>query len=215
MNVAKESAVTASRNGRLMTPANAQEFSFLLLCRTSERGKMSNYLDLPIGAKSPEVVTAVIEIPLDSVNKYEYDKTLHVFRLDRNLHSPVHYPGDYGFIPQTLAEDGDPLDILVLGDTPTFSGCVYQVRPIGLFEMLDQGIPDEKVLAYATGNPRFNGIANYTHVPEHLLREIEHFFAVYKDLEGKRTKVIGWQDADGAWECIESCHKRYLTGSAA
>jgi inorganic pyrophosphatase len=113
----------------------------LLLCRSSERGRMMNYLDLPIGDKSPEIVAAVIEIPLDSVNKYEYDKALHVFRLDRNLHSPVHYPGDYGFIPQTLAEDGDPLDILVLGDAPTFSGCIYYVRPIGLFEMLDQGIP--------------------------------------------------------------------------
>jgi inorganic pyrophosphatase len=192
-----------------MTPVNAQEFFFLLLCRYCERGKMTNYLDLPIGDKNPEIVAAVIEIPLDSVNKYEYDKTLHVFRLDRSLHSPVHYPGDYGFIPQTLAADGDPLDILVLGDTPTFPGCVYQVRPIGLFEMLDQGIPDEKVLAYATGNPRFSEITNYTDIQQHFLREVEHFFAVYKDLEGKRTKVLGWKNCDATWDCIESSHKRY------
>jgi len=160
------------------------------------------------------VVTAVIEIPLDSVNKYEFDKTLHVFRLDRNLHSPVHYPGDYGFIPQTLAQDGDPLDILILGDTPTFPGCIYHARPIGLFEMLDQGIPDEKVLAYATGNPRFSGIANYTDIQQHVLREIEHFFAVYKDLEGKRTKVLGWKDRDAALACVESSHQRYTQKSA-
>lgn len=175
---------------------------------------MTNYLDLPIGDKSPEIVTAVVEIPLDSVNKYEYDKTLHVFRLDRNLHSPVHYPGDYGFIPQTLAQDADPLDILVLGDTPTFPGCVYHVRPIGLFEMLDQGVPDEKVLAYATGNPRFSGIATYTEIQQHVLREIEHFFSVYKDLEGKRTKVLGWKDLDAALEIIRGSHRRYVQKQA-
>jgi inorganic pyrophosphatase len=179
-----------------------------------QRGTMTDYLDLPIGDNAPEVITAVIEIPLDSVNKYEFDKTLHVFRLDRNLHSPVHYPGDYGFIPQTLAQDGDPLDILILGDTPTFPGCIYHARPIGLFEMLDQGIPDEKVLAYATGNPRFNGIANYTDIQQHVLREIEHFFAVYKDLEGKRTKVLGWKDRDVALACVESSHQRYTQKSA-
>jgi inorganic pyrophosphatase len=126
----------------------------------------------------------------------------------------VHYPGDYGFIPQTLAEDGDPLDILILGDTPTFPGCIYHARPIGLFEMLDQGIPDEKVLAYATGNPRFSGIANYTDIQQHVLREIEHFFAVYKDLEGKRTKVLGWKDRDAALASVESSHQRYMQKSA-
>jgi inorganic pyrophosphatase len=99
---------------------------------------MDSYLDLPIGDMAPAIVSAVVEIPLDGVNKYEYDKALHVFRLDRNVHSPVHYPGDYGFIPQTLAEDGDPLDILILGDSSSFPGCVYAPRPIGLFEMLDQ-----------------------------------------------------------------------------
>ena len=98
---------------------------------------MADYLNLPLGDEAPEIVTAVVEIPQGSVNKYEYDKKLHVFRLDRNLFSPVHYPGDYGFVPRTLAEDGDPLDILILGDSPTFPGCVYDARPIGLFEMLD------------------------------------------------------------------------------
>jgi len=170
---------------------------------------MTDYLDLPIGEQAPDVVTTVIEIPHGGVSKYEYDKNLHVFRLDRNLYSPVHYPGDYGFIPQTLAEDGDPLDVLVLGDAPTFPGCVYPVRPIGLFEMLDQGVRDEKILAYATGNPRFTGIDDYAEVQPHILREIVHFFSIYKDLEGKRTKVLGWKDRKAAHEIIQSSHARF------
>jgi inorganic pyrophosphatase len=171
---------------------------------------MTDYLDLPIGKNVPEIVAVIVEIPLDGTNKYEYDKKLHVFRLDRTLHSPVHYPGDYGFIPQTLAEDGDPLDILILGDSPSFPGCMFTARPIGLFEMLDQGVPDEKVVAYATGNPRFQGIDSYTQVQPHILREIEHFFSVYKDLEGKRTKALGWKDRDTAQDAIRSSHKRYM-----
>jgi inorganic pyrophosphatase len=171
---------------------------------------MSNYLHLPIGKQSPEIVTAVIEIPKDSSNKYEYDKILHVFRLDRNLHSPIHYPADYGFIPQTLAEDGDPLDILVLGESPTFPGCVFHARPIGMFEMLDQGVPDEKILAYATGNPRYGAIECYTEISPHILREISHFFSTYKDLEGKRTKALGWKDTAAAHQMITTCHDRFL-----
>jgi inorganic pyrophosphatase len=180
----------------------------------TKEGQVTSLLDLPIGEEVPEIVTAVIEIPLESTSKYEYDKVLHVFRLDRNLHSPVHYPGDYGFIPQTLAEDGDPLDILILTDSATFPGCVYSVRPIGVFEMLDQGVPDEKVLAYATGNPRFGDVDSYTQVPSHFLLEVEHFFSVYKDLEGKRTKALGWKDRDAAQECIRASYQRYLESNA-
>jgi inorganic pyrophosphatase len=175
---------------------------------------MSDYLNLPIGEHSPDVVTAVVEIPQASVNKYEYDKMLHVFRLDRNLHSPVHYPGDYGFIPRTLAEDGDPLDILILGDAPTFPGCIYHARPIGLFEMLDQGIPYEKILAYATGNPRFSSIHDYNGVQSHILREVEHFFSIYKDLEGKRTKVLGWKSREEAHKIIRLSHERFTAASS-
>jgi inorganic pyrophosphatase len=176
---------------------------------------MTDYLKIPIGTQAPDVVMAVVEIPQGCVNKYEYDKKLHIFRLDRNLHSPIHYPGDYGFIPRTLAEDGDPLDILILGDAPTFPGCVYLARPIGLFEMLDQGVRDEKVLAYATGNPRFSAIENYTEVLPHILREVEHFFATYKDLEDKKTKVLGWKDRQAAHEIIQLCHARYTKENAA
>jgi len=133
--------------------------------------------------------------PRTEPQKFEYDKQLHVFKLDRNLHSPVHYPGDYGFIPSTLSDDGDPLDVLVLVPGPSFPGCVQEVRPIGLLEMMDQGIMDEKVLAVGKNNPRFANIWNYTDIYPHLLKEITHFFSIYKDLEGKRVEIKGWRDA--------------------
>ncbi len=176
---------------------------------------MDNYLELPIGDKAPEVLTAVVEIPKDSTNKYEYDRNMNVFVLDRVLHSPVHFPGDYGFIPQTLAQDGEPLDILILGDTPTFTGCIYSVRPVGLFEMLDHGTCDEKILAYAVGNPRFSNIQSYTEIQPHVLREVEHFFSVYKDLEEKETKVLGWKDREAAHEVIRSSHERFIHSTVA
>ena len=114
---------------------------------------MTDYTRLPIGPDAPQRVNAVIEIPKGSVNKYEYDKKLHVFRLDRTLFSPVHYPGDYGFIPGTLGDDGDPLDVLVLLESATFPGCLMEVRPIGVLRMLDQGRGDEKILAVAESDP--------------------------------------------------------------
>jgi inorganic pyrophosphatase len=171
---------------------------------------MVNYLELPIGPKAPEIVNAVIEIPNEGINKYEYDKELHVFRLDRNLFSPVHYPGDYGFIPSTLAGDGDPLDCLVLVEAPSFSGCVMEVRPIGVLEMMDQGLPDEKVLCVGKGNPRYKDVLNYSEIYPHMLREITHFFAIYKDLEGKRVEVKGWRDASYAREKVTEASERFL-----
>ncbi|MBV8114685.1 MAG: inorganic diphosphatase [Silvibacterium sp.] len=176
---------------------------------------MTNYLELPIGDKIPEVVNAVIEIPAEGINKYEYDKQLHVFRLDRNLYSPVHYPGDYGFIPSTLSDDGDPLDVLVLVDAPSFPGCVMQVRPIGLLEMLDQGKLDEKVLAVGKNNPRYTDVWNYSEIYPHMLKEITHFFSIYKDLEGKRVEVHGWHDAAYARDRINWSAANFKENKAA
>ncbi len=170
---------------------------------------MTNYLTLPLGDNAPEAVNAVIEIPAESINKYEYDKQLNVFRLDRNLYSPVHYPGDYGFIPSTLSDDGDPLDVLVLVDAPSFSGCVMTVRPIGLLEMLDQGVLDEKILAVGKTNPRYNNVWNYSEIYPHMLKEITHFFSIYKDLEGKRVEVNGWRDAAYARERVTVTSRNY------
>ena len=134
---------------------------------------------------------------------------MHVFKLDRNLHSPVHYPGDYGFIPSTLSDDGDPLDVLVLVPGPSFPGCVQEVRPIGLLEMLDQGILDEKVLAVGKNNPRFANIWNYTDIYPHMLKEITHFFSIYKDLEGKRVEMKGWRDASYARDRVLHTIKQF------
>lgn len=170
---------------------------------------MVNYLELPVGERAPEVFRAVIEIPKDGTQKFEYDKQLHVFKLDRNLHSPVHYPGDYGFIPSTLSDDGDPLDVLVLVPDPSFAGCVQEVRPIGLLEMLDQGVLDEKVLAVGKNNPRYTDVWNYTDTYPHLLKEITHFFSIYKDLEGKRVEVKGWHDAGYARDRVARAIKMY------
>src|SRR5438552_16485862 len=117
-----------------------------------------NYLTLPIGPGSPKLVNAVIEVPLGEVNKYEYDPALHVFRLDRPLYSAVHYPGEYGFIPSTLSQDGDALDILVLVSDPSFTGCMMEARPVGLLDMKDQGVPDQKILAVAASNPAHQAI---------------------------------------------------------
>jgi inorganic pyrophosphatase len=176
---------------------------------------MPNYLELPVGPNAPELVNAVIEIPLEGISKYEYDKELHVFRLDRNLFSPVHYPGDYGFIPSTLGDDGDPLDVLVLVDTPSFPGCIQEVRPIGVLEMIDQGQGDEKILAVGEGNPRYNDVYSYSDIYPHILKEITHFFSIYKDLEGKSVQVNGWKDAAAAREIIVKSQKAFAEKKAA
>jgi len=170
---------------------------------------MTNYLALPIGDAAPDEVNAVIEIPRGQTNKYEYDKQLHVFRLDRNLYSPVHYPGDYGFIPSTLRDDCDPLDVLVLVDAPSFTSCLMTVRPIGVLMMVDQGREDEKILAVGTNNPLFKDVREYSELYPHLLREIEHFFSIYKELEAKTTQIVGWFDAEQARRMIVECQRRY------
>jgi len=170
---------------------------------------MPDYLRLPIGPNAPSLVNAVIEIPRDSVNKYEYDKELHVFRLDRTLFSPVHYPGDYGFIPCTLGLDGDPLDVLVLVEAPSFPGCLMEVRPIGVLRMFDQGKSDEKILAVAESDPIYREIQNYSQVSPHKLREIEHFFAIYKSLEEKETEIKGWAGAEAGRRIIEEGRQRF------
>ena len=155
------------------------------------------------------VVEVVIEIPKGSRNKYEFDKERKVIRFDRMLFSSVHYPSDYGFIPDTLALDGDPLDALVLVSEPTFPGCRIDAQPIGLFKMWDEKGPDEKILCVPTTDPLWNHINSIDEVPPHLLKEIEHFFKVYKDLEKKKTGVEGWEGLDSALTIIEESKERY------
>lgn len=153
---------------------------------------MNNLLNLAIGKKAPEVVHAVIEVPQGSTNKYEYDPEMNVIMLDRVLHSAMYYPGDYGFIPSTLADDGDPVDVMVLMTFPTLPGVVMNVRPLGFLEMSDEKGRDQKVLAVPADDPRFADYQELSDVPSHKLKEIEYFFARYKDLEGKEVTVGDW-----------------------
>ena len=160
--------------------------------------------ELPAGPKPPEVVLAVIEIPRGSQNKYEYDVELELFRLERVLYSAVHYPAAYGFIPSTLAGDGDAVDILVMMSNEAFTGCIVDARPVGLFRMRDEKGDDEKVLAVPTVDPRYADIHELGDVPSHFLDEVEHFFRVYKDLEGTRVETFGWEDRQFAERYISS-----------
>lgn len=155
------------------------------------------------------ILNVMIEIPKGSRNKYEYDKVNKVIKFDRMLFSSVHYPSDYGFIPNTLAEDGDPLDALVLVSEPTFPGCMIEAKPVGLFKMWDEKGPDEKILCIPMNDPLWNHIQMLDEVPPHLLKEIEHFFKVYKDLEKKKTGVEGWQDLPAALKIIDEARARY------
>jgi inorganic pyrophosphatase len=165
--------------------------------------------DLTPGPNPPEDIRAIIEIPGGSRNKYELDKESGILRLDRVLYSAVHYPADYGFIPQTLAEDDDPLDVLVLLKEPTFPGCEVDLRPLGVLHMLDRGVPDEKILAVPVHDPLQDEYRELTDVPRHLLAEIEHFFQTYKDLEGKRVESQGWEDRAAAYLAITKAIERY------
>ncbi|HZU25196.1 MAG TPA: inorganic diphosphatase [Bryobacteraceae bacterium] len=169
---------------------------------------MSLY-DLDPGPNCPELVRMIVEIPKNSANKYEYDGKLGVFRLDRALYSPMHYPGDYGFIPGTLAEDGDPLDVLALTDEPSFTGCLIEVRPVGLLNMVDQHEADQKVIAVPNRNPRYEQIHTMDQIFAHVRREIEHFFTIYKELEGRITNVQGWGGPADARKAIHDSVNRY------
>jgi inorganic pyrophosphatase len=156
-----------------------------------------------------DAIDVVIEIPQGSRNKYEYDHLTHTIHLDRVLHAAVHYPTDYGFIPDTLSKDGDPLDVLVLVLDPTFPGCHLPARPIGVLRMRDEKGEDEKILAVPIGDPRFDGIVDLEGVPSHHLREIEHFFATYKLLEDKETDLQGWDNVEAARREIKESRQRY------
>lgn len=155
------------------------------------------------------VITVMIEIPKGCRNKYEYDKETGTIKFDRMLFSSVHYPSDYGFIPETLALDGDPLDALVLVGEPTFPGCMIKAKPIGVFVMHDEKGQDEKILCVPTSDPLWNHCQKLADAPPHLLKEIEHFFSIYKDLEGKSVKIEGWEDAETAIKVIREAEKRY------
>lgn len=170
--------------------------------------KRLRYMDVTPGSDIPRVVNAIIEIPKGGRNKYELDKKTGLFTLNRYLFASSHYPGDYGFIPQTLAEDGDPLDILVMVNEATFSGCLIEARVIGLFRMKDDGFDDFKVFAVPNTDPLFADYHELEHVPANFLKEVQHFFTTYKQLEGGMIEVQGWASAKEAIAEVEASVER-------
>jgi inorganic pyrophosphatase len=159
--------------------------------------------------RDPRTVEVLIEIPKGSRNKYEYDLERKVMRLDRRLFSATVYPADYGFIPDTLGEDGDPLDALVLLEDPTFSGCLVQGRPVGVFWMEDEKGPDAKIICVPTHEPYWDQIDELDQVPQYHLEEIAHFFEVYKMLEpDKFSSTRGYGDRAAAWKLIAEARVR-------
>lgn len=181
---------------------------------------MQFHFDPDPGKECPKVVRMVVEIPKDSTNKYEYDPSLGLFRLSRALYSPMHYPGDYGFVPGTIAEDREPLDVLCLVSSPSFTGCVTQVRPLAMLDMIDERETDRKILAVPDRDPRFADVQLLEDLDIHVQREIEHFFEIYKDLEGRVVQTRGWRSIEDAHQAICEARARHLeskehTGSAA
>ena len=161
-------------------------------------------------------IDVVIEIPRGSRNKYEYDHERHVMRLDRRLFSATVYPADYGFVPDTLGEDGDPLDALVVLDDPTFPGCWVGARPVGVLWMEDEAGPDAKIICVPSGDVRWEHVERLEELPDHLVDEIVHFFDVYKDLEpGKTMTTRGSEGPDAAWAEIEAARRRFVESGAA
>ena len=155
--------------------------------------KLNLWSEIEPGSDVPDIVTVVIEVPKGSRNKYEYEKDKEAFILDRVLYSPVTYPADYGFVPKTTYHDGDPMDVLVLVEQPTFPGCLIEARPIGVMGMLDGGEKDYKILAVPCNDPRFDDVLSIDDIQQHLLKEIEHFFSIYKE-------TLGWAGVDAAKE---------------
>jgi inorganic pyrophosphatase len=154
-------------------------------------------------------LTCFVEIPKGSRNKYEYDAEAKVIKLDRFLFSSMVYPTDYGFIPDTLGQDGDALDAMVCVSEATFPGCVIPVKPIALFKMEDDKGVDDKILCVPLQDPGWNTLEKLDDLPSQLRDEIAHFFSVYKDLEQKRVKVNGWFPREDALAEIDAARERF------
>lgn len=160
---------------------------------------------LPAGPKIPKEVNCLVEIPKGSTNKYEYDEEMGVFMLDRVLYEAVFFPTEYGIIPQTWNEkDGDPQDIMVVSSFPTFPGCIIACRPIGVLRMIDTNEQDNKIVAIASQDPRFEEIKELSDLPAHFKKEIGNFFENYAELQpDKKIKIEGWSGKDQAEEIIQ------------
>jgi inorganic pyrophosphatase len=164
---------------------------------------------LETGPEPPEIVYAIVEIPKGSRNKYRYDVGQKAFFLDKVLFTPFHYSTDYGIIPQTMYDDGRPLDILVLMDQPTFPGCIIEARPVGLLKMMDSGAYDDKILAVPAKDHKYANIQNVKDVLPDTLNELARFYQHYKEAEKRDIKVVGWEGAETAKRAIIHSMKIY------
>jgi inorganic pyrophosphatase len=170
------------------------------------------YKDISCGDNSPDEINVIIEVPKNSSNKYEYNEEKGNFELDRIIHSPLFFPFEYGFIPQTLSEDGDPLDIVLLSTYPTFPGCLVKAKPIGVLMMEDEKGIDHKIIAVPLEklDPHFKEVKDIEDINQHLKKEIEVFFQDYKNLEkDKFVKIMGWGKVDKAKEIIKKSSEKY------
>lgn len=162
--------------------------------------------------EDPGVMRGIVEIPRGSRNKYEIDKATGMVRLDRRLAGSLYYPVDYGIFPQTLCGDGDPLDLLLIVNEPTFSGCMVEARILGLFKMWEKEDEDYKILAVPAKDPSFRSWTSLEQVTRELREEIEHFFNRYKELEGAPIRTLGFSDATDALAVVHEMHRRYNEG---
>ncbi len=154
---------------------------------------------------APGLVNLVVEIPAGSRNKYEYNAAAGVMVLDRILHSSVRYPFDYGFVPNTLAEDGAPLDAMVIMEEPTFAGCLIRARPIGILDLVDSGAHDGKLLCVPEAGWGRQHIHSIRQIATNQLDEVAEFFRTYKSMEGRPTEILGWLDAEAVPALLERC----------
>lgn len=170
---------------------------------------MNLWHDLPVGPNPPVLIHVIVEIPSITRNKYEFDHHGGFFRLNRVLSSTLHFPAEYGLIPRTLYDDGDPLDVLVLIKEPTFTGCVIVARPLGILRMMDQDASDDKILAVADADPVYQNYHGLGDVSQQYQDEVAHFFDHYKDLEGKRVQIQGWKGRETALMQIGHAQRLY------
>ncbi|RME78699.1 inorganic diphosphatase [Candidatus Woesearchaeota archaeon] len=169
----------------------------------------NSWHDVEIGENAPHEINMIVEIPKESRVKYELDKETGLMMRDRVLWSAVHYPGDYGFVPQTLWDDGDPLDVVVITYEPTFPGTLCSVKVIGVLRMIDDGERDDKIIAVHANDPRCAEWDDIEHIPQHLLKEIKEFFATYKRLQGKEVQVFDVFGAEEAKKDVKRSQEMY------
>lgn len=163
------------------------------------------------GDKAPQVVNGLIEIPQGSRNKYEIDKPTGLLKLDRVIYSSFHYPINYGFIPQTLGMDNDPLDILVMCSEPIQPLCLVEAAVIGNMQMIDNGVADDKIIAVAAKDPGVNFITSVKELPKHFIEVLRNYFEQYKVLENKKVEIDEFQDKEAAWKVINEAIALYKT----